>query len=77
MAIVTKQELPELFLRYLPAETSDRPRSSHRIHEHAEYLSSSRTGDQVRNRSQYPALMAVMVSSPRLVYPSVVKISDM
>lgn len=55
----------------------DRPRSSHRIHEHAGSLSSSRTGDRVRNRSQYPALMAVMVSSPRLVYPSVVKISDM
>ena len=56
---------------------TDRPRSSHRIHEYAESLSSSRTGDQVRNRSQYPALMAVMVSSPRLVYSSVVKISDM
>lgn len=26
---------------------------------------------------QYPALMAVMVSSPRLVYPSAAKISDM
>ena len=70
MATATKRNLPELFLRYLP------PRYPYRSSSPQPW--DSRTCGISRSipHHQYPALMAVMVSSPRLVYPSVMKISD-
>lgn len=71
MTTATKRDLPEFSSDISP------PRYPYRSSSPQPWDSRTCGISKSIPHRQYPALMAVMVSSPRLVYPSAVKISDM